>query len=67
MGTIITEYVGEVVTARKSLQWKANDSIFSLVRTSHSRTSLDICPTGFSNISKFICGINNSNRRAHWL
>lgn len=66
-GTIISEYVGEVVNSRKSLEWKTNDSIFSLLRTSHSRTSLDICPYRFANISKFLCGINNSHRGSHWL
>lgn len=60
--TIITEYVGEVVTSRQSLIWKSNDSIFSLIRTPRSKTSLDICPNRFANISKFLCGINNSQR-----
>lgn len=67
MGTIISEYVGEVVTARTSLLWRTNDSIFSLLRTPHSKTSLDICPHKFGNISKFLCGINNKQRGSYML
>ena len=64
IGTLICEYVGEVLTARGSLKRKQNDSIFSLIRTPHSRTSLDICPHKFGNISRFFSGINNKNRLA---
>lgn len=59
--TILCEYTGEVVSSRHSLSETSNDSIFSLLDTSHSKTSLDICPTHYGNLSKFMCGINNAH------
>lgn len=61
--TLLCEYVGEVLSSRHSLSETSNECIFSLLNTSHSRTSLDICPTRYGNLSKFVCGINNLHGR----
>jgi hypothetical protein len=57
--TILCEYAGEVISSRHSLTETNNDCIFGLLNTLRSNTSLDICPTKYGNLSKFICGINN--------
>ena len=61
--TIITEYVGEVIPARKSLfHHNQNDSVFMLIKNSSSSLSLDIVPFNFGNIARFFSGINNENK-----
>ena len=41
-----------------------NDSIMDLLRTSHSSTSLVICPEKRGNLARFLNGINNSKKDA---
>jgi hypothetical protein len=48
--------------ARKSLMQEQNDSIFMLIKNPKSVKSLDIVPNQYCNISRFLLGINNSNR-----
>lgn len=57
--TIISEYGGEVMRYRESLGLGGNDSIFTLLETGNSSTSLDIVPKEFASISKYFLGINN--------
>jgi len=59
LGTLITEYVGEVDFARNNIFNKSNDSIMDLLRTPRSRTSLVILPNRKGNLARFLSGINN--------
>lgn len=54
--TIICEYSGEVCS-KKDIKI-GNDSIFTLIITHFAKTSLDIAPSQFGNISRFISGIS---------
>lgn len=47
------------MTYRDSLKIHDNDSIFKLLQTGSSRTSLDIVPHKYANVSKYFLGINN--------
>jgi SET domain-containing protein len=49
------------VTFRDSLQVPNNDSIFGLLETGDSKTSLNVVPIRYANVSKYFLGINNSN------
>ena len=61
--TIISEYVGEVIPARKALfHHNENDSVFMLIKNSSSSLSLDIVPNHYGNIARFFSGINNKNK-----
>ena len=64
LGTLITEYVGEVDFARNHIFDRQNDSIMDLLRTSRSRTSLVILPNRKGNLARFISGINNSSAKS---
>ena len=60
-GTIISEYGGEVMNSKEVVkEQNRNDSVFRLVVGNESKSSLDVCPINYSNISRFISGINNS-------
>ncbi len=41
-----------------------NDSIMDLLRTSHSSTSLVVCPEKRGNLARFLNGINNSKKNS---
>ena len=58
--TIISEYVDEVFPLLKALFKKNNDSVFELIHSPISDTSLVVIPEKFGNLSKFLSGINNS-------
>jgi hypothetical protein len=55
------------MNAREVVKYSKNNSIYSLLRTARSKTSLDICPMKFGNISKFLCGINNKMKNWYHL
>ncbi len=50
--------------SREALNYEENDSIFLLVRGARSRSSLDIVPQKYGNISRFFAGINNTLKRS---
>lgn len=58
-GTIICEYAGEVCRHRDTLKKVNNDSIFTLLVAGSSQKDLNIAPSRFGNMSRFICGVNN--------
>ena len=58
-GTIICEYAGEVSRHRDTLMKVNNDSIFTLLVTGSSTNDLNITPSRFGNMSRFISGVNN--------
>ena len=61
--TLVAEYVGEVEFARSRL-FDNNDSIMDLLRTTHSKDSLVICPEKRGNMARFLSGINNYNENS---
>ena len=64
--TLICEYTGNVLTYKKFCNLdeegpiKKNNSIIDLTVTPNSETSLIICPYKYSNIARFLSGINNT-------
>lgn len=61
--TLISEYAGEVYFARNRL-FDDNDSIMDLLRATHSKDSLVICPETRGNLARFISGINNYDEKS---
>ena len=59
--TMLCEYTGEVDFSANHLL-SENDSIMELLRTSSSETSLVIIPNRYSNLARFISGINNHSK-----
>lgn len=47
---------------RDTLTKVDNDSIFTLLVTGSSKEDLNITPSLFGNMSRFICGVNNFSR-----
>jgi len=61
-GTIICEYVGQVISKRTAINNNIdNDSLMELFVTNDADTSLLILPKECTNIARFINGINNSD------
>lgn len=61
-GTVICEYVGEVISKRIAIHHNTdNDSLMELFVTNDADTSLLIRPQSYTNIARFINGINNSD------
>ena len=64
--TLICEYTGNVLTYKKFCNLdeedpiKKNNSIIDLTVTPNSETSLIICPYKYSNIARFLSGVNNT-------
>lgn len=61
--TLICEYIGEVVTLRKCIEYEAeskNDSLMELRVGCNSNETLIIRPEKYTNMARFINGINNS-------
>jgi len=56
--TIITEYIGDVITVKRSEE-RSSDSLMMLLDTGDPKTSLIIDPTKNGNIARFFSGINN--------
>lgn len=56
--TLITAYLGEVVTMEQS-GLSSSDSLMVLLDTGNPQTSLIIDPTRAGNIARFLSGINN--------
>lgn len=64
-GTIVCEYVGEVISKRTAINRDIiNDSLMELFVTNDADTSLLIKPECYTNIARFINGINNSDPSA---
>ena len=61
--TLVAEYVGEVDFVRERL-FDNNDSIMDLLRTTHSKDSLVICPETRGNMARFLSGINNYDEKS---
>lgn len=60
--TIICEYVGEVISKRTAIRNNIeNDSLMELVTTNDADTSLLIRPERYTNIARFINGVNNED------
>lgn len=60
-GMIVCEYVGDVYTFRDALTLEANDSVMELKKGKNADESLLIVPRKFTNIARFINGINNKD------
>ena len=60
-GTIICEYIGEVITKRKALEFVDNDSLMELSPGMDADSSLIIRPQRFTNMARFINGVNNKS------
>lgn len=61
-GMLVCEYVGDVVTYREVINTnheEHNDSLFELRAGSNSNTTLYIRPKMFTNMGRFINGVNN--------
>lgn len=56
---IICEYVGDVVTLREALKDPKNDSLMEYKVGKNSEETLYIRPKKYTNIARFINGINN--------
>jgi hypothetical protein len=59
-GMIICEYIGDVVTLREALKDRHNDSLMEYKIGRNSEETLYIRPKKFTNIARFINGINNN-------
>lgn len=57
--TLICEYAGEVIQQRRVFFDHDNDSIMELLKAPSSADSLVIKPEVYSNIARFISGVNN--------
>lgn len=58
---IVCEYVGDVYTFRDALRLEPNDSIMELKKGKNADESLLIVPRKFTNIARFINGINEKD------
>lgn len=64
-GTIICEYIGEVISKRTAITTSSdNDSLMELFVTNDADTTLLIRPQINTNIARFINGVNNSDPEA---
>lgn len=63
-GTIICEYVGEVITKREALNMPSYNDMMELLTTNDADSSLLIWPQKKTNIARFINGVNNSKEEA---
>lgn len=62
--TLLCEYVGEVDFLCNH-EHSDHDSLFDLLNTGDSKTSLVINPERYGNVARFMSGINNSKADAH--
>ena len=61
--TLISEYSGDIYLTRDSLFINDN-SIMELLHTSSADTSLTIIPHFHANLAKYLCGINNREKKS---
>lgn len=57
-GTIICEYIGEVITKRQAQHELHNDSLMDLMMGINADSSLVIKPEKYTNMARFINGVN---------
>lgn len=63
--TLICEYVGEVISKRTAIKNDiTNDSLMELITTNDADTSMLIRPQKYTNIARFINGINNEDEKS---
>lgn len=64
-GMIVCEYVGDVYTVRNALYLQEkNDSVMELWKGKNADQSLLIVPRRYTNIARFINGINNQDPKS---